>query len=193
MNQLVPARESIIKLCWFTLLLVNGGASAQSLRGIENINRTNLRLPPLTITGVSFMSTAEQGLVEVTTTLERQRVEIPTSSSSTTIIDTYAGTAVREVTLFNPSTYNDLNPNTTINAQEDSKSPDNCGALTRNATPATATYSYPVVPGTLPAQNPLGGDYWLGQGADAGPQNTSVAAVAGPGLGIAAYVCPLLP
>lgn len=181
-----------IKFCFTTLLLACSDAAAQSLRGIQRINETNLRLPPLTITGVSFMTTGDQGLVEITTTLQRQRVEIPTSSSTTSVIDTYTGTEVREVTLFNPSTYNDLNPNTTVNTQVPANNnPNNCGALARNSPGTPATYSYPVVPGTLPAQNPLGGDYWLGQGADTGSQNTSVAV--GTGLGIASYVCPLLP
>jgi hypothetical protein len=184
-------KPCIIKFSFSALLLACSNAGAQSLRGIQRINETNLRLPPLTITGVSFMTTADQGLVEMTTTLERQRVEIPTSSSTTSVIDTYTGTAVREVTLFDPRTYNDLNPNTTINTEGPANgNPNNCGALARTVgTPAT--YAYPVVPGTLPAQNPLGGDYWLGQGADTGPQNTSVAV--GAGLGIASYVCPLLP
>jgi hypothetical protein len=182
----------IIKICVSTLLLACGSANAQSLRGIQRINETNLRLPPLTITGVSFMTTEDQGLVEITTTLQRQRVEIPTSSSTTSVIDTYTGTAVREVTLFDPRTYNDLNPNTTIDTQGPvSENPNYCGALTRSNAGTPPTYSYPVVPGTLPAQNPLGGDYWLGQGADTGTPNTSV--VAGAGLGIASYVCPLLP
>jgi hypothetical protein len=188
----MKSKAYIIKFCFSTLLLACGNASAQSLRGIQRINETNLRLPPLTITGVSFMTTEDQGLVEITTTLQRQRVEIPTSSSTTSVIDTYTGTAVREVTLFDPRTYNDLNPNTTINTEGPAnRNPNNCGALARDSSETPATYSYPVVPGTLPAQNPLGGDYWLGQGADTGSQNTSVAV--GAGLGIASYVCPLLP
>lgn len=188
----MKTREYVIKFCFSTLLLACSDANAQSLRGIQRINETNLRLPPLTITGVSFMTTGDQGLVEITTTLQRQRVEIPTSSSTTSVIDTYTGTEVREVTLFDPSTYNDLNPNTTINTQGPANdNRNNCGALARDSSGTPATYSYPVVPGTLPAQNPLGGDYWLGQGADTGSQNTSVAV--GAGLGIASYVCPLLP
>ena len=92
-------------------------AEAQSLRGITSINESNLRLPALTITGVTLSTTVDGGLVETTTGLERLRVEIPTSSSTKTVIETYSGTAVEKVTLFDPRTYSNLNPGTKVNNQ----------------------------------------------------------------------------
>jgi hypothetical protein len=132
---------------------------AQSLRGITDLNQTNLRLPTLTITGVTLSTTPDGGLVETTSGLERLRVEIPTSSSTNTIIETYAGTAVKEVTLFDPRTYSNLNSGTKVNNQGPSEGfPYICGAAAPGQAPNTAsTYTVPgssVTVNTGPGQAP---------------------------------------
>lgn len=170
----------------------DGFVCAQSLRGIEGMNGTTLRLPSQTIVGVSIESAGDGGLKEVTTGLLKQRIEVNQTPNIKTVVDTYAGTAVKEVTLFSPSTFSDANRGTTVSNQGPaSRDPNNCGALTRN-NGNPATYQYPVVAGTLPAQNPLGGDFWLGQNVDnqALPDRT---VSVGTGFGAAAYVCPIIP
>lgn len=163
---------------------------AQSLRGIESINSANIRLPALTVTGVTLDTTSAGALTQTVTTLDRQQIELPALTKNKTVIDTYAGTSVNTQTLYDPATFAIGTPA--------SNNPNNCGALTR-ANPASgnpAAYSYPIVPGTLPAQNPLGGDYWLGSGADTAlnpVDRTTFSPTFGTGLGITAYVCPLSP
>jgi hypothetical protein len=175
-------------------LMGNIGHTSTRVDG-QSITRSKVELPELTVTGVSLQTTSNGGLVQVRSGLVRQRVEIPstTSPTKTTTIDIYAGTAVESVTLFDPASFENSTPGTTVGSQTVMDQPNNCGALSRtNATP-TATYAYPVETGTLPAQNPLGGGYWLGSsGTDTGAGvNRTVAA--GTGSGILAYTCPLSP
>lgn len=119
--------------------------NTQTLRGITKLNESNLRLPALTITGVTLSTTPDGGLVETTTGLETLRVEIPTSSTSKTVIETYAGTAVKEVTLFNPRSYSNLNPGTKVNNQGPAEGyPYICGAAAPGqAANAAGTYTDP--------------------------------------------------
>ncbi len=132
---------------------------SQSMRGITDLNQSNLRLPALTITGVTLSTTPDGGLVETTSGLERLRVEIPTSSTSKTIIETYAGTAVKEVTLFDPRTYSNLNPGTKVINQGPAEGyPYICGASAPGQAPNIAsTYTDPgsgVTVNTGPGQAP---------------------------------------
>ena len=161
-----------------------GTARAQTSRGITQFNQSNLRLPALTITGVSMNTTDYLGLVETVMGLESQRVEIPTSSNTKTVIQTYAGTAVESVTLFDPATFSNSNPGTKVNNQGPSRSyPYICGAAAAGQAPNVAsTYTDPgsgitvnTGPGEAPrnaagqdvsqvtpgnsSPNPLAGDY----------------------------------
>lgn len=161
----------------------------------QSITKSRVELPELNVIGVSLQTTSEGGLVQVTSELVRQRVEIPsaTSPTRTTTIDIYAGTAVKSVTLFDPASFQNTTPGTTIGSQTSMDEPNNCGALSRSNGSPTATYAYPVETGALPAQNPLGGAYWLGNSStDTGAVvNRTVAA--GTGSGILSYTCPLSP
>jgi hypothetical protein len=173
---------------WFAF--VDKSSSAQSFRGIESINSTNLRLPTLTVTGVTLNTTSDGALTQTVTTIDRQQIEIPALSNKKTVIDTYSGTSVNTITLYDPTTF--------AVGTGASQNPNNCGAQTR-ANPIgsnPASYSYPIIPGTLPAQNPLGGDYWLGSGADIAVNpvdRTTTSPTSGSGLGITNYICPLIP
>lgn len=187
-------RLALLATC-FSMQAIHS-AQAQSFRTIGRVNTGNLSLPGQTITSVTIETTAAGGLREVTTSLTKQNISIPQTPNTSSVVSTYAGTAVKEVTLFDPTSFSNSNPGTTETGQGPAyTSPNNCGALTRsNGNPAT--YSYPVVPGTLPAQNPLGGDYWLGSNPDTqnNPVNrTDTSASAGTGFGISAYTCPLTP
>jgi len=161
----------------------------------QTITKSRVELPKLNVIGVSLQTTSDGGLIQVTSELVRQRVEIPsaTSPTRTTTIDTYAGTAVKSVTLFDPASFQDTTPSTTIGSQTSIYEPNNCGALSRSNGSPTATYAYPVEASSLPAQNPLGGGYWLGNSStDTGAVvNRTVAA--GTGSGILSYTCPLSP
>ncbi len=111
-------------LSLFTLSSILGAAAsvqAQTLpkidlRGISSINRINMRLPAQTTTGVSIETTSDLGLIETTTSLDRQRITLP-GSGKDQVIDVYAGTSVKSVTLFDPATYSSSNPNTEVNDQ----------------------------------------------------------------------------
>ncbi len=108
-------KQLLLRLCLAsTALALPLGAAAQSLRGITSINNSRMNLPALTITGVSLSTTADGGLVETTTGLDRLRVEIPTSSNTKTVIETYSGTSVKEVTLFAPRTFTNSNAGTRV-------------------------------------------------------------------------------
>jgi hypothetical protein len=161
----------------------------------QTITKSRVELPKLNVIGVSLQTTSDGGLIQVTSELVRQRVEIPsaTSPTRTTTIDTYAGTAVKSVTLFDPASFQNTTPGTTIGSQPNMYEPNNCGTLSRTNGSPTATYAYPVETSTLPAQNPLGGGYWLGNSStDTGAVvNRTVAA--GTGSGILSYTCPLSP
>lgn len=138
-------------------------ASSQSLRGITSINQSNLRLPALTITGITLSTTDDGGLVEATTGLERLSVEIPTSGNTKTVIQTYAGTSVKEVTLFDPRTYSNLNAGTQVDDQGPAENfPYICGA----AAPGQA----PNVPGTY-TENIGGTNYTATTGPGEAPKN----------------------
>jgi hypothetical protein len=133
-------------------------------------------------------TTSTGALTQTVTTLDQQQIELPALTKNKTVINTYAGTSVNTVTLYDPATF--------AIGSSASENPNNCGALTRGepASGNPAAYSYPIVPGTLPAQNPLGGDYWLGSGADTASNTLIDRTVSvGTGLGITAYVCPLTP
>ena len=162
----------------------------------QSITRRQVELPALTVTGVSIQTNSDGALIEATSALVRQRVEIPSATSpiKTTTIDTYTGTAIKAVTLFDPSTFRDPNPSGNTDSQSIMTNPNNCGGMSRtNASPA-ATYTYPVEAGTLPAQNPLGGGFWLGNsGADQGAVGINRTAAIGTGSGILAFICPLTP
>lgn len=144
---------------------------SQSLGGITDLNQSNLRLPALTITGVTLSTTPDGGLVETTSGLERLRVEIPTSSTTNTVIETYAGTAVKEVTLFDPGTYSNLNPGTKVNNQGPAEGyPYICGAAEPGQAPnvpGISSAGFPTGPGEAP-RNSVGEDV-----ANVSPGNSS--------------------
>lgn len=185
---------------FFLLTVLSSGPAlrSQTLRGTEKINSVDLRLPALTVTGVSIGTSADGALVKTTTGLERQQIELQTVPNNKIVLSTYAGTAVRSVTLFDPQTFSTSTPGTTVNINGPaSESPNNCGALSRSNLTNPASYASPTVVGTLPAQNPLGGGYWLGGGADTGvvsdAARSSTTPTGGTGLGITAYLCPIIP
>jgi len=188
-QRMLPARA----LAYFLAMLSLGSntmAKSQTLKGVKSGSSVELRLPALTITGVTMNTTSDGALIQTTMGLTRQQIEINNLTNKKTIIDTYAGTSVRSTTLFDPQTFSAGTPA--------SKTPNNCGALTRNdpasGSSSPATYTYPTVAGTLPAQNPLGGDYWLGTGSDTGTVTEAQRSLpAGTGLGITAYICPIVP
>lgn len=143
--------QLLLRLCLAsTALALPLGAAAQSLRGITSINNSRMNLPALTITGVSLSTTADGGLVETTTGLDRLRVEIPTSSNTKIVIETYAGTSVKEVTLFNPSTFTSTSAGTIADAQDNDLSPFVCSATS----PGQAANSAGAA-GATPDRNPL--------------------------------------
>jgi len=121
--------------------------SAQSLRGITRLNQSQ-NLPSLTITGVTLSTTSDGALVETTTGLQRQKVEIPPSN---TVISTYTGTAVKSVTLFDPRSYSNLTPGTSVNDQGPAEGyPYICGAAAPGqAANISGTYTDPGTGATM--------------------------------------------
>jgi len=140
----LPARLALSVLALSAAL----PAGAQSLRGITRVNQSQ-NLPKLTITGVTLSTTADGALVETTTGLERQRIEIPTSK---TVISTFTGTAVKSVTLFDPRSYRNQNPGTSVNDQGPAEGyPYICGAAAPGqAANVPGTYTDP---GTFASMN----------------------------------------
>ena len=139
-------KQLLLRLCLAsTALALPLGAAAQSLRGITSINNSRMSLPALTITGVSLSTTADGELVETTTGLDRLRVEIPTSSNTKTVIETYTGTSVEEVTLFEPRTFTNSNAGTRVVDQgPEDDYPFICGAAAPGqAANVSGTYNDP--------------------------------------------------
>ena len=115
---------------------------SMDLRGISSINQINMRLPELTTTAVSMETTSDLGLVETTTSLERQRISLP-SSGKQQVIDIYAGTSVESVTLFNPTTYSSSNPNTDVdNPGPSEANPNICSATAPSSASLTSAGNY---------------------------------------------------
>jgi hypothetical protein len=174
---------------------LKANAQNMQIRGITQITNNSIKLPSQTLIGISLEPTPEMGLVETGTSLLRQRIEIPITPSTKSVIDTYSRVVTRETVLYDPLTYSNSNPGTTVGDQGPSYSfPDTCGALTRIAPTGgdSATYTYPVVPGTLPAQSTYGDGYWLGDGADTAALPDRTVAV-GFGNNDPAYICPQSP
>ena len=86
---------------------------SMSLTGIS-VSKVGLKLPKATTTSVSLSTSADTGLVETTTTLDRQRITVPTTSTETQVIDIYAGTTTKSVTLYSPTTFTETSANTSI-------------------------------------------------------------------------------
>ena len=153
-------------------------------------------------------TTKDLGLVETTSTLQRQRIEVKSSPGISSVIDVYAGADVESVKIFDPSTFSNSTANTGVDEIQAKYRASNCGAFSQTGS-VTGTgaliYAFPIVSNSgdtgasgdqqgnsvLPAQNPLGGQYWLGGAADTTvSSNLDRSVSAGTGFGNPSYSCP---
>ena len=133
---------AVLGLFIFSSILTPASVQSQALprmdlRGIAEINPTNTKLPKLTTTGVSIETTSDLGLVSKTSSLERQRIELPSTSAGKSVIDVYAGTSVESVTLFAPATFTESRSNTSVDSGNNESYPYICSAHS----PSSASYT----------------------------------------------------